>query len=140
MLDDSRTVTVHELAHQWFYAMVGNSQARDPWLDEAFATFAEGEVDGQASEAALRLPGVVGDSTTDYGADESAYYATVYGKGAAALTAARDAGPAPKFDAAMRCYVNANAWRIARPADVATALAGLPGSVKVLEDAGALPK
>jgi hypothetical protein len=140
MLDDSRTVTVHELAHQWFYAMVGNSQARDPWLDEAFASFAEGEIDGRASEAALRLPGAVGDSTTDYGSNESAYYATVYGKGAAALTAARDAGPAPRFDAAMRCYVNANAWRIARPADVATALAGLPASVKVLEDAGALPK
>jgi hypothetical protein len=140
MLDDSRTVTVHELAHQWFYAMVGNSQARDPWLDEAFATFAEGEIDGQASDAALRLPGEVGDSTTHYGSNENAYYSTVYAKGAAALTAARAAGPAPKFDAALRCYVNANAWRIARPADVAKALAGLPASVKVLKDAGALPK
>jgi hypothetical protein len=140
MLDDSRTVTVHELAHQWFYAMVGNSQARDPWLDEAFASFAEGEIDGQASEAALRLPGEVGDSTTDYGSNENAYYTTVYGKGAAALTAARAAGPAPKFDAALRCYVNANAWRIARPADVAKALGGLPASVTVLQDAGALPK
>ena len=45
-----------------------------------------------------------------------------------------------KFDAALRCYVNANAWRIARPADVAKALAGLPASLTVLQDAGALPK
>jgi hypothetical protein len=140
LLDDSRVVTVHELAHQWFYAMVGNSQARDPWLDEAFATFAEEEIDGTtaATRGALALPGKVGDSTTHYGGNERAYYNTTYGKGAAALTAARDAGPPDKFDAAIRCYVNANAWRIAKPADLATALAGLPASTKVLQDAGAL--
>jgi hypothetical protein len=139
MLDDSRTVAVHELAHQWFYAMVGNSQARDPWLDEAFASFAEEEIDGVASDAGLRLPGRVGDSTTSYGANEGAYYTTTYAKGSAALVAARDAGPAAKFDAALHCYINANAWRIAKPADLATALAGLPASVKVLQEAGALP-
>ena len=142
LLDDNRVVTVHELAHQWFYAMVGNSQARDPWLDEAFATFAEEEIDGTtaATRGALKLPGKVGDSTTHYGGDERAYYDTTYGKGAAALIAAREAGPPAKFDAAMRCYVNANAWRIATPADLAEALAGLPASTKVLQDAGALPR
>ena len=142
LLDDSRVVTVHELAHQWFYAMVGNSQARDPWLDEAFATFAEEEIDGTTSvtAGALKLPGKVGDSTTHYGRNGQAYYNTTYGKGAAALIAARDAGPPDKFDAALRCYVNANAWRIAKPADLAAALAGLPASTKVLQDAGALPR
>jgi hypothetical protein len=82
----------------------------------------------------------VGESTAHYGTNEGGYYATVYGKGSAALVAARAAGPPAKFDAALRCYVNANAWRIARPADLATALAGLPASVTVLKDAGALPK
>jgi hypothetical protein len=33
--------TAHEIAHQWFFAIVGNDQAQDPWLDEAFATYAE---------------------------------------------------------------------------------------------------
>ena len=142
LLDDGRVVTVHELAHQWFYAMVGNSQARDPWLDEAFATFAEEEIDGTTAltAGALKLPGKVGDSTTHYGRNGQAYYKTTYGKGAAALTAARDAGPPDKFDAALRCYVNANAWRIAKPADLAAALAGLPASTEVLQDAGALPR
>ena len=141
LLDDSRVVTVHELAHQWFYAMVGNSQARDPWLDEAFATFTEEEIDGTTAttRGALKLPGKVGDSTTHYGGKENAYYNTTYGKGAAALIAARAAGPPDKFDAALRCYVNANAWRIAKPADLAKALAGLPASIKVLQEAGALP-
>ena len=32
---------VHELAHQWFYSLVGNDQARDPWLDESLASYAE---------------------------------------------------------------------------------------------------
>ena len=139
MLDDSRTVTVHELAHQWFYAMVGNSQARDPWLDEAFASFAEEGVDGAGSDSALRLPGKVGASTESYGPNENAYYTTTYAKGSAALAAARAAGPPAAFDAALHCYINANAWRIAKPADLAAALAELPASVKVLRQAGALP-
>lgn len=37
---DSRSVLVHEVAHMRFYGMVGNSRFREPWLDEAFATWA----------------------------------------------------------------------------------------------------
>lgn len=33
--------TVHEVAHQWFYGLVGNDQIAEPWLDEALATYAE---------------------------------------------------------------------------------------------------
>lgn len=33
--------TVHEVAHQWFYAMIGNDQLIEPWLDEATATYSE---------------------------------------------------------------------------------------------------
>lgn len=139
MLDDSRTVVVHEIAHQWFYGLVGNSQARDPWLDEAFASWAEQDVDGTGSETGLRLPGEVGDSTADYGGNERSYYETTYAKGAAALTAAQAKAGPEKFGAAIRCYVAANAWRIARPADLKAQLAGLPAAVTILQDAGALP-
>jgi len=34
-------ITVHEVAHQWWYARVGNDPATDPWLDEALATYSE---------------------------------------------------------------------------------------------------
>jgi Peptidase family M1 domain len=140
MLDDSREVVVHETAHQWFYAMVGDSQARDPWLDEAFATFAEQLVDGQTGQdVLLNMPGEVGGSMTDFGTNEGEYYTVVYGKGAAALQAARDAAGAEKFDAALRCYINANAWQIARPADLVRALSSLPQAIAVLKRAGALP-
>lgn len=30
---------VHEVAHEWFYAAVGNDQYREPWLDEGFAEY-----------------------------------------------------------------------------------------------------
>jgi hypothetical protein len=33
-------VTVHEVAHQWFYGVVGSDQVSEPWLDEALAQYA----------------------------------------------------------------------------------------------------
>lgn len=35
-----RRPLAHELAHQWWYAIVGNDQYAEPWLDESFATWA----------------------------------------------------------------------------------------------------
>ena len=34
-------LTVHETAHQWFYGLIHNDQANEPWLDEIFATYSE---------------------------------------------------------------------------------------------------
>lgn len=34
-------ITVHEVAHQWWYARVGNDAALAPWLDEALTTYSE---------------------------------------------------------------------------------------------------
>jgi hypothetical protein len=36
-----QAVTVHELAHQWFYGLVASNEARFPFLDEGLSTFAE---------------------------------------------------------------------------------------------------
>jgi hypothetical protein len=33
--------TVHEVGHQWFYSTVGSDQLREPWLDEAAASYTE---------------------------------------------------------------------------------------------------
>jgi Peptidase family M1 domain len=32
-------VVAHEVAHQWWYGMVGNNQFAEPWLDESFAQY-----------------------------------------------------------------------------------------------------
>jgi hypothetical protein len=34
-------ITAHETVHQWWYGRVGNDQAMEPWLDEAFAAYHE---------------------------------------------------------------------------------------------------
>jgi hypothetical protein len=35
------TIVVHEVAHQWFYNLVGNDVQRDAWVDESLATYAQ---------------------------------------------------------------------------------------------------
>ncbi|MGR7023985.1 M1 family aminopeptidase [Geodermatophilus sp. URMC 62] len=137
-----RVVLEHEVAHMWFYGMVGDSQFRDPWLDEAFATYAE-SLDDQAPQAAqdraLAVPGDVGASMDKFD-DTGTYFDVVYGKGGAALLAARRAAGPEAFDAALRCYVQASAWTIATPEDLAAALADLPAALDVLVRAGALDR
>lgn len=53
-------VTVHELAHQWFYGLVATDEMRFPFLDEGFTTWAE--VDAMEAifprTSAAGLPGV----------------------------------------------------------------------------------
>ncbi|MGY1621741.1 peptidase M1 [Geodermatophilus sp. SYSU D00965] len=135
-----RVVLLHEVAHMWFYGMVGDSQFRDPWLDEAFATYAESvafPAPDVEVEQALQVPGDVGSAMDGFPAS-GPYFRRVYGKGGAALLAAREAAGAEAFDAALRCYVNVNAWTIATPDDVALALQDLPAALDVLVDAGAL--
>jgi len=35
------SIGVHEIAHQWWFGLVGNDQAMEPWLDEMMATYSE---------------------------------------------------------------------------------------------------
>ncbi|MBA3249294.1 MAG: peptidase M1 [Geodermatophilaceae bacterium] len=141
LADPSDLVLVHEIAHMWFYGMVGDHQGRDPWLDEAFATYAEALVNGPPADldGRLGLPLPVGQPIDDFSTVDD-YFDTVYGKGSAMLLAARAVAGTDAFDAALRCYVDALAWQIATPADVAAAFAELPAALRVLQDAGALPR
>jgi hypothetical protein len=34
-------IAAHETAHQWWFGLVGNDQAMQPWLDEALCTYSE---------------------------------------------------------------------------------------------------
>jgi hypothetical protein len=36
-----RLTVSHELAHQWWYGIVGNNEFAEPWLDESFATWSQ---------------------------------------------------------------------------------------------------
>ena len=50
--DHIETHIPHEVAHQWFYSVIGNDPYNEPWLDEAFAEFFEGCI---CSNAQYRL-------------------------------------------------------------------------------------
>jgi hypothetical protein len=118
---DKDATLSHELGHEWFYGLVGDDQARDPWLDEAFATYAEAVDRGTGATYTRPVPvsvrGKTGEPMT-YWEGRSYYYRGVYVQGAGALLRARATNP-PLFDAQLRCYIAHNAHRIATPADVA---------------------
>lgn len=44
----------HEVAHQWFYGVVGNDPYNEPWMDEAFAEYCENMLYQQS-----KLPSIV---------------------------------------------------------------------------------
>lgn len=133
----------HEVAHEWFYGLVGNNQGRDPWLDESFATYAEA-LDRGTGPAYERMTIAaagrdrVGEPMTFWQSRQSIYFRSVYVQGGVALLQARRAAGAAAFDSAIVCYLRRNAHRIATPGDVRTSLANLPAAIRVLTAAGAL--
>ena len=134
----------HEVAHEWFYGLVGNDQARDPWLDESFATYAEALHLGTGGlYAAATIPAEarnrVGAPMSYWEGHQLSYFRGVYLQGAVVLLRARQAAGAAAFDAAISCYVRRRAHAVARPADLAAALATLPAARRILVAAGALP-
>jgi aminopeptidase N len=133
----------HEVAHQWFYGLVGDDQARDPWLDESFATYAEALDRGSGrTYEGIVIPaggrGRTGEPMTFWETRQSIYFRSVYIQGAVALLRARSAAGAAAFDNAIRCYVRRNAHRIATPDDLRQSLVDLPAALRVLQATGAL--
>ena len=119
---DDRT-TPHEVAHMWFYGLVGNNQALHPWLDEGLSTYAEGRLQGTLGGMAQRA--IPGDGAGRAGAPMSywedrpdSYYRSVYVQTAVALSRL----PTDLVDCALARFVATNAHTIATPADLAEAL------------------
>ena len=49
-------IVAHEVAHEWWYSIVGNDQFAEPWLDESFATWSGAKVAGTLEYCHPRLP------------------------------------------------------------------------------------
>jgi hypothetical protein len=121
----SGRTTPHEVAHQWFYALIGNDQARDPWLDEGLASYAEFTFENSlGTNIGRAIPevaeGHAGDPMTYWANHPDSYYAGVYRQPAVAIGAL---GPQERVDCALRQYVARKAYTIARPSDLIQALA-----------------
>ena len=133
---DMEKYTVHhETAHQWFYSLVGNDQARDPWLDEALATWAQADMDRTFAFQRLKRPAHhVGAPMTFWAGKGRRYYREVYGGG---LTALLSLGSPRKVDCALRLYVARDAFQIAQPGDLLDALNRvIPGAERRLRAFG----
>lgn len=111
---------VHELAHQWFYGMIGNNPYRDPALDESFTTFADQyfkEYDTQgengfkeslsySEEIIKEMPGAINRPLDQYPKGDYGKY--VYGKGYIALIDLYYKVGEKKFDQIMKTYFEKN--------------------------------
>jgi hypothetical protein len=97
-----RYQVAHETAHQWFYGIVGNDQAREPFADEAAADFVARFVMGlhRASRCATARLDL---SIYDY--SERCYFETIYIQGGNLLDTARRRMGSTAFWAALRGYV-----------------------------------
>jgi len=134
-------VTVsHELAHQWFFSLVGDDEYLTPFMDEAFATF--------SSYRFVRLPqpwwqdsAVLEDASDPVSAfpdpdfsiaPSSDYDYAVYVNGSYALLQIKhvvdDAVGPGAFDAMMRAYVQRYAYRVATVQDFLDTVSGLVDS------------
>jgi hypothetical protein len=133
--DKFRATIAHEAAHQWFYNLVGNDQANEPWLDEALAQYAVWQYivdlygDGLTAQSLVNYwKGCVQETqSTDVPVGLPAgeyktsrqYVGAVYCRGPLFLAALRvemekaNPGGVDEFDDFMKAYVAQNRWGIA---------------------------
>ncbi len=100
-----RYLAAHETAHQWFYGIVGNDQAKQPFADEAAADFAARYVLG------LKRGSRCATATLDrtiYQYSAACYYEKIYIQGGNLLDTARRRMGSAAFWAAVRGYIAAN--------------------------------
>lgn len=126
-------VVVHEVAHQWWYSLVGNDVQNEAWLDEGLTSFAqvvyqeetrgalaaERELDGfRATYLRARQAGRDAPLKRPVSALRGNYTAIAYAKGALFFQALRLRIGEPAFDRFLRDYYAAFRYRIASSNDV----------------------
>ena len=120
------SVIVHEVAHEWFYNIVGNDQGREPWLDEAVAQYLTYQYfnDRYSASAASsfeeswwlrwdrvqRDPKPIGLPVEAYEGWE--YGAIVYGRGPLFLEQLSLEMGEVKFDQFLKDYFTTYAWKV----------------------------
>ncbi len=128
----------HELAHQWWYAAVGNDVSAEPWLDEALATYSSviylektagprtaravlAEFCEQYKRARATHPDLSVASPTRRFPDDGTYSAIVYSGGACFLNAIRAAIGDNAFFTALSEYYRLFKFRRATAHDLLAA-------------------
>lgn len=110
----------HEIAHQWFYGIVGSDQLSQPWVDEALVTWIgrhwQSRIAGAgAGNAVVRPTRAIDAGIYEFGGN-SPYFSIVYREGASMIEEVyRTLGDAAFFWA-LGEYVATYRDRIATPA------------------------
>ena len=133
-------VTVHEVAHQWWYAGVGSDQVRHPWQDEALAEYSTllyyetvyGAQSFDSMYQTLIRPATESPALRGVGLDQplmhfstpTTYDALIYRKGAAMLHDLRTVMGNEGFLSALRTYYKRNLFGLAMPDDFLSSLGG----------------
>jgi hypothetical protein len=120
-------IAAHETSHQWWYSLVGNDPAQEPWLDEAMATYCEliyyeryqPELVNWWWDNRIRFFDPQGwvDSTIYQPQTYEAYRDAVYLRGAMMLDSLRKQVGEAAFEAALRDYAVSAAYGLASRAD-----------------------
>lgn len=128
-------IVAHEVAHQWWYSLVGNDVQNEAWLDEGLTSFAqvvyqeetrgalaaERELDGfRAAYLRARQAGRDAPLKRPVSALRGNYTAIAYAKGALFFQALRIRIGEPAFDRFLHDYYAAFRYRIASSDDVRT--------------------
>ena len=136
--------TVHEVAHQWFYSVVGDDQVNTPWMDESLVQMVAllYEEDANGPEAASFVSQRLFQAGYDRAKQEnedmpiglpvSAYtdrqYAEiVYSKGPLFFDAVRKQIGDDKFNLFLQTYYSRFKYNIARPEDMLQLLKEIGG-------------
>lgn len=123
----------HEIAHQWWYAQVGNDQVNTPWLDEGLAEYSmafyyrqvygEAHVNTVVNQRWLVPYQVAVDNGYDAVVNQPAaafaweYEVIVYAKAALFFHALHGELGDEVFSDVLHTYLSRYQWQIARPDD-----------------------
>ncbi len=129
---DLTIIIPHEITHQWFFSLVGNNQAMQPWLDEAFATYSEALFYERYYPEELEwywntrvydhLPYGYIDETIYLEGGVPEYFNKVYRVGAWFLQDLREAIGDEAFFGFLHGYIQENRYQIADEEDFVRAL------------------
>lgn len=119
-------VVAHEVAHAWWYNLVGNDPLAEPWLDESLTNWTTGWILEQKSPAlgrtfwqmthlesvAVVKPPYPAIDTPLWDRGDSVYGSSVYGRGALAYQALRREVGDAAFLACLRDWATSSRWQL----------------------------